>query len=220
MIIPSYLILIFIWSLIRPHLEYCVQMWNPVAAHGSWKTILELEAVQRRYTRMIDDIGVLPYSERLDALKLTTLAERRIRGDLIETFKIFSNLVDYGSNIFKASRSGSNIVSRINLAIDNSNVKNIRKTFLSERVLPFWNALPISVKNSSSVNDFKINLEVFKNDCIKKGITQNCHHWSVSDEVLCKIEGGNYLENKKKFNEYVWFHPELAKKSFINLHLC
>ena len=220
MIREKYVMLNIYKSLIRPHLEYCVQMWNPVAAHGSWKTILELEAVQRRYTRMIDDIGVLPYSERLDALKLTTLAERRIRGDLIETFKVFSNLVDYGSNIFKASRSGSNIVSRINLAIDNSNVKNIRKTFLSERVLPFWNALPISVKNSSSVNDFKINLEVFKNDCIKKGITQNCHHWSVSDEVLCKIEGGNYLENKKKFNEYVWFHPELAKKSFINLHSC
>ena len=25
----------------------------------------------------------------------------------------------------------------------------------------------------------------------------------VSDEVISKIEGGNYLENKKKFNEYV-----------------
>ena len=73
-------------TLIRPKLEYCVQIWSPVACHGNWSIIIELEAVQRRFTRMINEIGTLPYSERLSALKLTTLAERRIRGDLIETF--------------------------------------------------------------------------------------------------------------------------------------
>ena len=52
-------------ALIRPHLEYCVQLWNPVAAHGNWCTILELESVQRRFTRLIDEIGMLPYSCRL-----------------------------------------------------------------------------------------------------------------------------------------------------------
>ena len=66
--------------LIRPHLEYCVQLWNPVPEHGSWSLILELEGVQRRFTRLIDEIGALPYSERLASLNLTTLAERRIRG--------------------------------------------------------------------------------------------------------------------------------------------
>ena len=74
-------------ALIRPHLEYCVQLWNPVAAHGSWGTVLELESVQRRFTRLIDEVGTLPYSRRLEILNLTTLAERRIRGDLIEAFK-------------------------------------------------------------------------------------------------------------------------------------
>ena len=43
--------------LIRPHLEYCVQLWSPVAAHGSWGTIYELEKVQRKFTNLIDDIG-------------------------------------------------------------------------------------------------------------------------------------------------------------------
>ncbi|KAL5265725.1 hypothetical protein ACHWQZ_G006437 [Mnemiopsis leidyi] len=84
-------------ALVRPHLEYCVQLWNPVAAHGNWATVLELESVQRRFTRLIDEVGTLPYSRRLEILNLTTLAERRIRGDLIEAFKATSGLTDYGS---------------------------------------------------------------------------------------------------------------------------
>ena len=67
-------------TLIRPKLEYCVQIWNPVARHGNWSIIIELESVQRRFTRMINEIGTLPYSDRLLALGLTTLVERRIRG--------------------------------------------------------------------------------------------------------------------------------------------
>ena len=74
-------------TLIRPHLEYCVQLWNPAAEHGNWSLILRIESVQRRFTRMIEEVGLLPYSERLWILQLTTLAERRSRGDLIEVYK-------------------------------------------------------------------------------------------------------------------------------------
>ncbi|KAL5249370.1 hypothetical protein ACHWQZ_G018287 [Mnemiopsis leidyi] len=68
-----------------------------VAAYGNWATVLELESVQRRFTRLIDEVGTLPYSRRLEILNLTTLAERQIRGDLIEAFKATSGLTDYGS---------------------------------------------------------------------------------------------------------------------------
>ena len=47
-------------TLIRPHLEYCVQLWNPVPEHGNWSLILKLEGIQRRFTRMIDGVGLLP----------------------------------------------------------------------------------------------------------------------------------------------------------------
>ena len=57
--------------LIRPHLEYCVQLWSPVAAHGSWGTTYELEKVQRKFTNLIDDVGTLPYGTRLAELDLS-----------------------------------------------------------------------------------------------------------------------------------------------------
>ena len=63
-----------------------------------------------------------------------------------------------------------------------------------------------------------MNLDIFKNDCISSGIADNCHHWSVSNEVIGKIEGANYLDNKKRHNDYLWFHPYVAKKQFVNLN--
>ena len=38
-------------------------------------------------------------------MNLITLGERRIRGDLIETFKLVTGKVKYGQDIFKLSRS-------------------------------------------------------------------------------------------------------------------
>ena len=35
---------------------------------------------------------------------------------------------------------------------------------------------------------------------------------------ISRIEGSNYVENKIKHNEYLWFNPHVAKKRFINLY--
>ena len=59
-----------------------------MARHGNWSLILDLESVQRSFTSMIDGVALMTYRERLDKLKLGTLLERRVRGDLIEMFKI------------------------------------------------------------------------------------------------------------------------------------
>ena len=202
-------------ALIRPHLEYCVQLWNPVAEHGNWSLVLELEGVQRRFTRLIDEVGTLPYSQRLDILKLTTLAERRNRGDLIEAFKAMNEISNLGS-IFNISRSGLNLVSNPRVSKGSSKVKNLSRRFLPERVISFWNKLPLSVKNSENVNSFKVNLEHFKKSNFDNDILG--HFWDISLEVLSKIEGPSYLKNKVKHNEYLWFNPQVAKKRFINLY--
>ena len=85
-------------------MHYAVQVWNPVLLlynYNYYITIYyNLESVQRRFTRMIDGIGLLPYSERLAILGLNMLGEQRCRGDLIETYKIVNETVNYGQNLF------------------------------------------------------------------------------------------------------------------------
>ena len=57
------------------------------------------------------------------ALQITTLAERHMRGDLIETFKMLNGLAENGQRIFKKSRSEDQIIS----LPSNNGDKNIRK---------------------------------------------------------------------------------------------
>ena len=61
---------------------------------------MEIEDCQRQFTRIIEGMGILSYRQKLPRLRLTTLLERRMRGDVIETFKIINGFVNYGHNMF------------------------------------------------------------------------------------------------------------------------
>ena len=76
-------------SIVR-HLEYANQVW---ATRLQWQ-IDSVENVQRRVTKLIPGFDNLEYEERLKKLKLHPLTYRRLRGDLIETFKILSPKYD------------------------------------------------------------------------------------------------------------------------------
>ena len=74
------------FSLVRQHLEYSVQELNPHLK----RDIDQIERVQRRATRIQLGFAKL-YEERLKRFSMTTLKDRRLRGDLIEMYKVTSS---------------------------------------------------------------------------------------------------------------------------------
>ena len=75
-------------SLVRPHLEYGAPIWNPQLK----RDITDLENVQRHATRQIPALKGMSYQERLRRIRLPTLRYRRLRGDMIEVYKLLHNV--------------------------------------------------------------------------------------------------------------------------------
>ena len=71
-------------SFVRPRLEYAIQAWFPYLK----RDIDCLEKIQCRATKLVKGMKNLSYEQTLCNLGLLTLAARRLRGDLIETYKI------------------------------------------------------------------------------------------------------------------------------------
>ena len=141
-------------SLVRPHLDYCVQAWRPHLI----KDITKLERVQRRATKSIEEVKGLPYHARLQRLKLTTLETRRLRGDLIEVFKIFSGLDNLNPEDFFAIINTNTRGHSLKLFKDNFQ-SDLGKYKFSNRVIDEWNRLSNDIIRSSSLNMFKTKLD-------------------------------------------------------------
>ena len=142
------------YGLVRPLVEYAVCIWNPVLR----KDIIKLESVQRRATKLIACIRDLSYRQRLEYLQLPSLAHRRMRGDLIETYKLTHDLYDIPKPMFCLSRNTRTRGHRYKLVVQRS-VNSARYNFFGNRIVNMWNSLPADVVDSPTVNTFKNRLD-------------------------------------------------------------
>jgi hypothetical protein len=152
-------------AFVRPHLEYAPQVWNSLTS----RDVKKLEKVQKSATKLVPQLRNLRYRERLLNLGLTTLADRRTRGDLIQMFKIDSrkNSIELIGPVMSCNIENSEpndgpassvtARRRKSLRVVKELVKgcSVRDKFFSNRVVDSWNALNNEIVSSSSVNEFK-----------------------------------------------------------------
>ena len=139
-----------------------------------------LENVQRRVSKIPFGLKSLPYQERLEKLGWKPLTVRRVRGDLIELYKVLrcNEPIKW---INEPKLTSSLTCEGPASAIRGNSLRIIRESFSSaaggrragavksrhrfflNRVVPHWNELPESVVRSNSIVSFKEALDKHTN---------------------------------------------------------
>ena len=111
---------------------------------------------------MVPELKELPYEERLQKLKLPSLAYRRSRGDLIEAFKILTDKYDpectrglFTMRESEGTRGNSRKIFKPRIRLD------LRKYSFPIRIINNWNSLPEWVVSAGSVESFEARLDKF-----------------------------------------------------------
>ena len=142
---------------VRPLLEYATAIWNPT----SIGLIDKLESVQRQFSKRIPACGHLSYLERINFLNLETLEWRRLKYDLVLTYKIVFNKIDLDAKNFFTLKSNLPIASirgHPYQVVPERYRINTRGNFFSLRVANAWNDLNQDSTTFDTISAFKNSL--------------------------------------------------------------
>ena len=151
-------------TFVRPRLEFAASAWSP------WTEVdaRPLERVQERLIRALSDARGQSYDDKLRDAGLTTLKERRERGDMIEVFKTLRGVnkvrkEEWFSEIGDDARptrantavvEGESVRKEMVVVVERANLE-LRRNFFSIRAANAWNKIPENVKTQKNVNAFK-----------------------------------------------------------------
>ena len=145
-------------ALVRSHFDYAMSNWNPHLI----KHIEAIESVQHRATKRVPKIKNLTYPDRLRALNLATLSYRRLRGDMIEVYKIIANIYDSNTCQYILNfRQNKGVNLRCHqYTLEHKRLYTAsRVNYFANRVVKVWNSLPEKVVGAGTLNMFKNSLD-------------------------------------------------------------
>ncbi|KFQ05406.1 hypothetical protein N329_00863, partial [Haliaeetus albicilla] len=142
-------------ALVRPHLEYCIQLWGPQHKKG----MDLLERVQRRAMKMIRGLEHLSYEDRLRQLRLFSLEKRRLWADITEAFQYLKGAYrKIGEGLF--NRECSDRTRGNGFKLKEGRVRlDIGKKSFTAMVVRHWNRLPREAVDAPSLEVIKARLD-------------------------------------------------------------
>ena len=143
---------------VRPHLEYAQAVWSP-SRKG---LISKIEKVQERALDLVPEIKSLPYDQQLVESGLPSLAYRRHRGDMIETYKHFSHSDSYDTTVLSDSFQLNPRLSRQHkhqLRRRHERTPLLGRLFY-QRIAGSWNDLEEDTVIAPNIDEFKNRLDI------------------------------------------------------------
>ena len=151
--VDSYTMIRLYTSLVRSHLEYGVEVWNPYLQ----KDIAAVENVQKFALRVCFKAWSQEYHELLQLANLQSLQDRRSFLSLVTLFKIKNNIVYFPPNFLPPLLSSSRLRSHSScnrFIIPFARTNHYKYSFFCSATL-LWNNLPLEAINTTSLSCFK-----------------------------------------------------------------
>ena len=134
-----------------------MQIWNPYLK----KDIECIEKIQRRATKLVHGFNKMSHEQRLKALGLYSLQRKRLRGDLIETYKILTGKEKIKSDQLFQKATTTEIRGHSLKLYKKSSRLELRKHSFSQRIIDHWNKLPDDVVSAATISTFKRRLDIW-----------------------------------------------------------
>ena len=149
----------FIWkSLVQGHIDYCSQLYMP----NQTSELMQLENLQKCFTKKIPEIRHLNYWQRLKQLRIYSQERRLERYRIIYTWKILENLVpNCGLTVSHSERRGRLVI--VPPLKGSPSIRKLREQSFQVNGPKLFNCLPPSIRNISKVtiDEFKEQLDQF-----------------------------------------------------------
>ena len=141
-------------SLVRPHLEYGSQVWDPHLT----KDKTSLENVQKFACRIASARWEASYEDLLKLFELQTLQERRLHAKLGLLFKIVHKLCYFPNDTFCIrQQQHSSRANHLQLVVPFAHTNSFLYSFVPHTT-SLWNSLPPESVSAPSVHAFKHSL--------------------------------------------------------------